>query len=81
MFPSNHVLGINYLCLPRAENKIKSLLLVKLGMNKRENAGEESSHNEQGSMQAFLAVRPKGEWYSSLITNPPVSDFPPAMLY
>lgn len=32
-------------------------------------------HNEQGSMQAFLAGRPKGEWYSSLITNPPVSDF------
>ena len=30
-------------------------------------------------MQAFLAGRPKGEWYSSLITNPPVSDFPPAM--
>ena len=45
------------------------LVLVKLGigMNKRV-----ARHNEQGSMQAFLAVRPKAEWYSSLITNPPL---------
>ena len=53
-------------------SKKKTRHVVKLGMNKRELG---ASHNEQGSMQAFLAGRPKGEWYSSLITNPPVSDF------
>lgn len=68
-------------------SKKKTRHVVKLGMNKRASllsllASLQSvellgsvKHNEQGSMQAFLAGRPKGEWYSSLITNPPVSDF------